>query len=409
MSSRGVLEEVSEALRRDCRHDRYEACASAAASEVEAWQIDGVATLVNAPLRRCIDCGVVTWAGPGEMEGAIGRALATLTLISVKPLTVSWDDPRPVLAAAPVPGGPRRARAPRLTLGDVVLPAATRIELDEALAKVRYHRTIYEDWGFGAVDPVGRGVTLNFYGPPGTGKTRAAEAIAGELQRPLLQMTAGDLESRFMGETAKNIQAVFREAQADGAVLFFDEADSLFGRRASEVTQGVDHEVNVSKSTLLVELDRFEGVLVLATNFQQNFDRAFVRRISHHIHFRLPDRAARRALWGLHLVPEVPLDEPRETLLDALADASEGLSGGDVLTAMRLSLPAALLANPASPRLRRGDVAGAIERIRRARAEVATGSRRASPEALAAFFNSKAPEADEQGVVPRPHLGPERD
>jgi SpoVK/Ycf46/Vps4 family AAA+-type ATPase len=272
----------------------------------------------------------------------------------------------------------------------VVLADTTRVELEEALTKVRFHRTIYEDWGFGVVDSTGGGVTLNLYGPPGTGKTRAAEAVAGEMRRPILHLSAGDLESRYMGETAKNIQAVFRETQASGAVLFFDEADSLFGRRASEVTQGVDHEVNVSKSTLLVEMDRFEGVLVLATNYQQNFDRAFVRRISHHIHFRLPDRAARHALWSMHLVAGVPLAEEREGILEFATDASEGLSGGDVLTAMRLALPAALLAAPSSPRLRRGDLAAAIERVRRARAEVAVEVRRASPEALASFFNDRS-------------------
>lgn len=394
MNDRDVINEVSHALRRDCRHERLEPCLTASASELDGWALDGDVQVVRGPLLRCVDCGALSWSGPPEMEASVGRALATLALLSPRPLMVSWEEPARSASGLP-PGEPHsagsgRARAARFGLDGVVLSDATRVELEEALTKVRFHRTIYEDWGFGAIDATGRGVALNLYGPPGTGKTRAAEAVAGELRRPILHLSAGDLESRYMGETAKNIQAVFREAQASGAVLFFDEADSLFGRRASEVTQGVDHEVNVSKSALLVEMDRFEGVLVLATNFQQNFDRAFVRRISHHIHFRLPDRAARHALWSMHLVARVPLAESREGILEFVTDASEGLSGGDVLTVMRLALPAALLAAPASPRLRREDLSAAIERVRRARAEVAVEARRASPEALASFFNDRS-------------------
>lgn len=394
MSARDALDELGTALRAQCRHLHLDPCTRASASEVAAWNLANAdVRLIGAPLRRCAQCGVVTWAGSVDDGDVAARAIEGLALLGTRGMTVSWRAKDSKTESAPSDTPSTRTRTPRFTLRDVILPASTRLELDEALVKVRFHHTIYESWGFGAVDPAGRGVSLNLHGPPGTGKTRAAEAIAGELGRPLLQLTAGDLESRYMGETSKNIQSVFREAGGSETVLFFDEADSLFGRRASEVTQGVDHEVNVAKSTLLVELDRFEGVLVLATNFPQNFDRAFVRRVSHHVAFCLPDSEARRAIWGLHLVPSIPLAVPREVLLDTLVEESEGLSGGDVLTALRLALPAALLAGGDDPRVTAEHLVGAIGRVRRAKVQVATGSRRATPEQLSGFF----------GGAPRPH------
>lgn len=144
------------------------------------------------------------------------------------------------------------------------------------------------DWGFAAVDPAGKGVVLNFFGPPGTGKTLTAEALAGSLSKPLMFMSIADLESKFMGDTSKNIAQVFKTATAEGAVLFFDEADTLLGKRLSSVTQGIDNEVNAMRSTLLIELEKHEGVVIFATNFAKNYDSAFVSRISQHIQFALP-------------------------------------------------------------------------------------------------------------------------
>lgn len=324
-------------------------------------------------LRRCDHCRAVLV--PTSLRRELSDLVEGLVALarSMKPsseLAVRLGRSTEPTEAEAAQAGGLTSRAARYRLTDVVLTEATRLEVEEALAKVRHHELIYEVWGFGAADPAGRGATINLHGPPGVGKSRTAEAIAGELGRPLLALTAGDLESRFMGETPRNVKAAFREAAATGSVLFFDEADSLFGKRASDVTQGIDHEVNVTKSVLLVEVERFEGVLVVATNFPQNFDRAFLRRLTYNVRMRLPDREARLRLWAMHVTGGIPLATDRAAMLDRLADESEGLSGGDILTAMRLALPAVVLERGDQGPLEFEHVQAAIERIRRARREV---------------------------------------
>jgi SpoVK/Ycf46/Vps4 family AAA+-type ATPase len=241
-----------------------------------------------------------------------------------------------------------KAKLARFQLKDIVLPITTENEIREALIKVKFHELIYHSWGFNEIDPSGKGCVLNFYGPPGTGKSRGAEALAGELGLPFLKVDLAELESKFMGETAKNLCAVFNDAQENNALLFFDEADTVLGKRLSSVTQGVDAEINMTRSTMLIEMDNFTGVLVFASNFPENYDSAFRRRISHHINFQLPDLEARIRLWDMHIVPNIPLQsESREKLLEELAEQSEGFSGGYILQAMRLALPMAV--NPIQP------------------------------------------------------------
>lgn len=235
-------------------------------------------------------------------------------------------------------------RDPRFKLDeDLILPAETRVQINECLAKLRHHKTIYMDWNFGSVDPLGMGTVLNFYGPPGTGKTLAAEALAGTLGLPFISIGIAEIESKFMGETAKNIQKAFAETTESGAVLFFDEADTLLGKRLSSVTQGVDNEVNSMRSTMLIELERFEGIAIFATNFAKNYDKAFRSRISYHVKFDLPDLEARRALWGRMLVKEIPIEGERDAFIDWCAELSEGFSGREIRTCMRLALPKPLI------------------------------------------------------------------
>jgi SpoVK/Ycf46/Vps4 family AAA+-type ATPase len=244
-------------------------------------------------------------------------------------------------------------RTPRITLeDDVILNASTRRMFEEAIGAMRYHKTIYSDWGFGAVDPTGRNLILNLYGPPGTGKTLAAEALAGTLKRQYIHIGISELESKYVGETAKNITAAFQRAATEGALLFFDEADTLLGARLSSVTQGIDNEINAMRSTLLIELERFEGLVVFATNFAKNYDSAFVSRIRYHIEFSLPDLDARTRLWQRMLVPGIPLAEERAALITRCADASDGLSGREIRTVLRTAFPRALIANPDRPVVR---------------------------------------------------------
>ena len=279
-------------------------------------------------------------------------------------------------------------RTPRITLeNDVVLAAETRRMFEEAIGAMRHHKTIYSDWGFGAVDPMGRNMILNFYGPPGTGKTLAAEALAGTLQRSYLHIGISELESKYVGETAKNITAAFSAAAMEGALIFFDEADTLLGARLSSVTQGIDNEINAMRSTLLIELERFEGIVVFATNFAKNYDSAFVSRIRYHVEFKLLDFEGRKQLWRRLLVPGIPLEEDRELLIERSAAASEGFSGRELRTVMRTALPRAVVANPDQPCVRWQDFESAINDVRVANENVGKRHRK---------FSSSSAEAGRQ-------------
>ncbi|OOF41472.1 AAA family ATPase [Rodentibacter rarus] len=268
---------------------------------------------------------------------------------------------------------------PQVTLDDVILSMSTRVQLEEGMAKLRFHKIIYEDWNFGSIDKQGRSVILNFFGDPGTGKTLTAEAFAGSLNMPIIKLGIAELESKFMGETSKNIQTVFQKATESGAVLFFDEADTLLGKRLSSVTQGIDNEVNSMRSTLLIELEKFNGIAIFATNFAKNYDEAFRSRISHHIHFDLPDLDNRKALWNRMLVPEIPLAEERETLITQIAELTEGFSGREIRTCMRLVLPKTLLeAEKAqiAPKVTLSQLQAVISQVNIAKKEVASSRRR---------------------------------
>jgi SpoVK/Ycf46/Vps4 family AAA+-type ATPase len=264
--------------------------------------------------------------------------------------------------------------APRHQLDrDVILSHPTAVQLQECLAKLRFHKTIYKDWNFESVDPMGLCTVLNFYGPPGTGKTMTAEAFAGQLGLQFLSLGISELESKFLGDTAKNIRAAFQAARDEQAVLFFDEADTLLGKRLSSVTQGVDNEVNAMRSTLLIELERFDGVVIFATNFERNYDSAFRSRISYHIHFDLPDAPARLRLLERLLVTSIPLATERNALLAHIAELTEGFSGRELRTCIRLALPKAMLAAEqagSAPAVALQHLEEAVAEVRKAMSEV---------------------------------------
>lgn len=253
---------------------------------------------------------------------------------------------------------------------EVILAPETRRMFDEAIGAMRHHKTIYTDWGFGAVDTIGRNMILNLYGPPGTGKTLAAEALAGTLKRQYIHIGISELESKYVGDTAKNIASAFKTATAENALLFFDEADTLLGARLSSVTQGIDNEINSMRSTLLIELERFNGIVVFATNFAKNYDSAFVSRIRYHIEFKLPDLEGRKQLWNRFLVAGVPLDEERNLIIERCAAASDGLSGREIRTVLRTAFPRAFIENMQEPKVLWSHLEGAITDVRTANRNV---------------------------------------
>lgn len=237
--------------------------------------------------------------------------------------------------------GSRRAVetvVPSRTFADVVLPPETRRTLDEALAQVRNHALIFGRWGLGERHASGLGLAFNFAGPPGTGKTICAEAIAHALGSKLLVVDYAEVESMWMGETPKNIAAVFRSAAEQGAVLFFDEADAIATRRAM-TGLGHDRESNLTVNVLLRELDGFNGVVIFATNLAAHFDPAFERRIRTHVRFLMPGPEERERIWQVQIHPrKTPL--ARDVDFRTLARKYE-MSGGDIKNAVLKAAAAA--------------------------------------------------------------------
>jgi AAA+ superfamily predicted ATPase len=229
---------------------------------------------------------------------------------------------------------------PRRTFHDVIVPESTRRALRHALSQIQKHDLIFNRWGLGERHTTGLGLVFNFAGPPGTGKTICAEAIAHALGKRLLIVRYSEMESLWAGETGKNVVAVFQAAQEQDAVLFFDEADAIAGRRFAAVTQGYQREANTVVNVLLKELEEFDGVVIFATNLAANFDPAFERRIHTHILFEMPGTAERAQIWRVQLhADKTPLAEDVD--FQKLAE-KYAVSGGDIKNAV---LKAAQLAS----------------------------------------------------------------
>ena len=174
------------------------------------------------------------------------------------------------------------------------------------MQRLAHQATVLDDWGFRGSRIGARGVRLLFAGPPGTGKTLAAEAMAAALGVDLMVVDLSRVVSKWLGETEKNLASVFDAAEQAQAVLFFDEADALFGRR-TEVSDAHDRYANLETAYLLQRLERFDGLAILATNLRQNLDPAFLRRLEFAVDFEEPDSACRHLLWQRHLPPRAPL------------------------------------------------------------------------------------------------------
>ena len=259
--------------------------------------------------------------------------------------------------------------APRRRLADLIVPEATLAQLRALLTKIKYHRVLYEDFGLNTVDPEGGRTAINLYGPPGTGKSFAAEALAAELGMGLIRANYAEIESKYVGETAKNIQAAFEKARQTQAVLFFDEADSILGRRLTAITQSTDHAVNVSRSVMLLELDHFAGVTIFATNLASNYDPAFVRRILGHVPLPLPGPELRARLWRAHIPRQMPVALAEDDW-PALVDATDGLAGGDVLNSVIAAAAAAVEREGPACTVRLSDFLAAVAAAKRAKREV---------------------------------------
>lgn len=217
---------------------------------------------------------------------------------------------------------------PRFALEQVALNEKVKEQIQTAIAAVRYKTKMTEEWGMSEYFSGNRAVILNFYGKAGTGKSMTAEAVAKALNKKVYHINYSELESKYVGETPKNIRRAFECATRDDAVLIFDEADSFLGKRLSLVTQSADYGVNITRSVLLMELEKFSGVVVFTTNLISNYDEAFKRRILLSVYFDMPDEKARLQIWKLHLSDKMPLAD--DVTAESLAGRYDKVSGADI-------------------------------------------------------------------------------
>lgn len=222
---------------------------------------------------------------------------------------------------------------PRYTFDDLVLPQRTKAELMN-LANYEFNsKLVFEIWGLGKTHKYSKRMGVNFYGPPGTGKTMAAHALSNYLRRKILTVNYAEIESKYVGETPKNINKVFEIAEKTHSILFFDEADAILSRRVTDMSSAADVSVNQTRSVLLERLNRYQDFVIFATNFIENFDPAFMRRISHHIHFELPDEECRYRLWRQY----IPTTMPNDIDIAMIAKEYKNLSGSDISNAVLMA------------------------------------------------------------------------
>jgi hypothetical protein len=215
---------------------------------------------------------------------------------------------------------------PRYDWDDLIVPGDQKAMLQELVQMVKGRGVVMEEWGVGRKLKTSAGVTVLFAGPPGTGKTMAAEVITSDLGLDLYKLDLSTVVSKFIGETEKNLGRIFDEAQSSSAVLFFDEADAIFGKR-SEVKDSHDRYANMEVSYLLQRMEQYDGVTILATNLRANMDEAFTRRMQFIVDFPFPDEDDRMRIWQTLF----PVDLPQSADIDLALFASRfKLAGGNI-------------------------------------------------------------------------------
>lgn len=219
---------------------------------------------------------------------------------------------------------------PLYKIGDLILPKTVKDKILDIASYSENSDLVFKTWGLEKTHKYSRKVGINLWGPPGTGKTMAAHAIADYLNRKLLVVNYADIESKYVGETPKNICKAFKTAKETNSILFFDEADAILSKRVTNMTHATDVSVNQTRSVMLMLLNDFQDIIIFATNFIENFDPAFMRRILMHVEFTLPDAECRLQLWRKY-IPEMM---PNDFRIEEIALNYEGLSGSDISNAV---------------------------------------------------------------------------
>jgi SpoVK/Ycf46/Vps4 family AAA+-type ATPase len=244
----------------------------------------------------------------GQIQGACRMARTHAVLRGQEPSTLTKADFAAAARAQSNQGLQRRAQKVTVAHGwpDLVLPPRTLQQLREVCAAEKHRGMVYAEWGFDRRLMLGKGLNVLFCGPSGTGKTMSAGIVSRELGLDLYKIDLSTVISKYIGETEKQLSQIFREARSSNAILFFDEADAIFGKR-SEVKDAHDRYANVEVAYLLQKMEEYEGIVILATNFRKNIDDAFTRRIHYIVEFPFPEAQYRERIWRSLMPAGAPL------------------------------------------------------------------------------------------------------
>lgn len=220
--------------------------------------------------------------------------------------------------------------SPKYAVSDLILSKKTSDEIETVIKAKEYWKKVFDEWNLKSVMKQRRNLFINLFGEPGTGKTMAAHAIANELDKQMICVNYADIESKYVGETSKNLTQLFQDALKHDVIIFFDEADALLSKRVTNMSSSTDVSVNQTRSVLLTLLNDYTGMVIFATNFISNYDSAFMRRIQYHIKFDLPDERLRNKLWQRY----IPAEMPAEINIAELAEKYNGISGSDISNAV---------------------------------------------------------------------------
>jgi hypothetical protein len=325
-----------------------------AAAQRQVWvkSLEGIGNCVDGELDAIVQqFDLEPYAIPQAVTAAAARAATRTAAARVVRADDLWQACREQV------GWQFGSLAQRLTptyeWDDIVLPADLMRQLREVAEQVSARSQVYESWGFGARLPRGRGISALFSGPSGTGKTMAAEILANHLRLDLYRIDLAGVVSKYIGETEKNLRGVFDAAEQSGAILFFDEADSLFGKR-SEVKDSHDRYANIEVNYLLQRMEDYRGLAILCTNRRSALDRAFLRRLRFVVEFPFPDSENRRLIWAKVFPKAAPL---AQLDLDALSRME--IAGGHI---RNIALNAAFLAAGEKAEIQMGHVLHAARR-----------------------------------------------
>jgi SpoVK/Ycf46/Vps4 family AAA+-type ATPase len=283
---------------------------------------------VNVPVETDLDAAAATSGFRLDPDQVRRAAVAASRIARAEDRSIG---PRDVTAGARAQNAGGLERLARrveagATWDELILPSPVRVQLDELTSRARHRERVLGEWRMAGSGGRGAGLTALFAGDSGTGKTLSAEVVARDLGLDLYVIDLATVVDKYIGETEKNLDRIFSEADRVNGVLLFDEADAIFGKR-SEVKDARDRYANVEIAYLLQRMERFDGLAVLTTNLRANLDDAFLRRLDVIVDFPMPEEEQRLRLWDLHLPPPVPRTDDID--FDFLARAFR-LSGGNI-------------------------------------------------------------------------------